>query len=99
MKLYKCRFIIRWIDESDGACGETTGIHTKDDLIKAADGDESKQLYSVYEYEAPIDFAWEIGSSYAFKEDWTATDSLSIIQVQDDNGVWGDCGEIISGIW
>ena len=93
MKLYKCRFIIGWIDESDGACGEATGIHTQDDLTKAADGDESKDLYSVYEYEAPVDFAWEVGASYAFKEDWTATDSLSIAQVQYNNGAWVTVGK------
>jgi len=88
MKLYKCRFIIGWIDESDGACGESTGINSSDDLIKAADGDKSKDLFSVFEYEAPYDYAWEVGASYAFMEDWTAHDTLSIAQVQNNKGEW-----------
>lgn len=85
MKLYKCRFIIGWIDESDGTCGESTGFNSSNDLVKAADEDGSKNLMSVFEYEAPVEYAWEIGASYAFMENWTAHDSLSIAQFYNPN--------------
>ncbi len=86
--MYTCRFIIGWMHESDGACGESTGIYTLDDLIAAANGDESKDQFSVFVYEAPYDYAYEVGAEKAFKENWTAQDSLSVVQVQNEKGEW-----------
>lgn len=84
MNLNKCRFLIGWMDGSDGACGEATGINRGNDLIA---GVETNENVNVYEYEAPAGFEWEVGASKAFRDNFTAQDTLSVVQVYLD-GAW-----------
>lgn len=87
----QCRFIIGWMDGSDSAC-DPTGIHTQEDLLLAIAPDFgvlcNDRVADVFEYDAPEGFEWEVGASYAFRQGFTAHDSLSIAQYQDSEGKW-----------
>lgn len=92
MQLRKCRFIIGWMDGSDGCCGDPTGIHTSDDLLLAVSSKFPEagrlRLVDVFKYDAPEGFEWEVGASKAFLDGYTAHDTLSIAQYQDSEGNW-----------
>ena len=68
------RFYIGWIDGSYGACGDSTGIHTADDLV------EGNEHVNVFEYEAPEGFEWQVGASMAFRENFTGQDTASRVE-------------------
>ena len=78
----KCKFLIGWFDGSDGACGDNTGIKTPDDLIRLHS--EGSEHVSCFKYEAPEGFEWEVGAAQAFKENFTAHDSVSRVLTADD---------------
>lgn len=77
----KCKFYIGWFENSDGACGDSTGIHSQDDLIRLYN--EGSEFVDCYEYEAPEGFEWEIGAAKAFNNNFTAHDSTSVVVVED----------------
>lgn len=89
MKLRKCRFYIGWMAFSNGACGEDTGIHEVDDLLKPSSEKDC------FEYEAPEGFEWAVGAAQAFEGNWTAEDSMSLVLVEND-GEWLNPEEITS---
>ena len=76
----KYRFLIGWIDGSDSAC-DPTGIHSQEDLL-----DPDNMAVNCFEFELPDgmdDYAWRVGASYAFEQDFTAHDTLSLAQKWD----------------
>jgi hypothetical protein len=79
--LTKYRFLIGWIDGSDSA-SDPTGIESQEDLLNGK--------ADIFEFELPdgMDgYAWRVGASYAFSANFTAHDSLSMVQKL-VNGVW-----------
>lgn len=85
-KSCKCRFLIAWISGSDSNCGEENGIRNQNDLIENAD----KGIVDIFKFDIPKnieEYAWNIGSSYAFSANFTAHDSVSVVQKM-DNGHW-----------
>ena len=80
-----CKFFIAWMSGSDGACGEETKVHSINDLIPQYH--EKNDNVTMYEYDAPEGFEWEIGAAKAFRDNWTASDSLSTV-------IWNDKARI-----
>ncbi len=72
----KWRFLIGWLDSSDGNCGEPNGLHSEHDLTEETAGFcVDFELHNI----ANSQTAWLVGAGYAFLEDWTLTDSVSRI--------------------
>ena len=70
-------FLIGWIDGSDGACGEETGVTSQTDLIAIYKGEKQGQVTS-WEIEAENENeAYERGATKAFLDNWTARDSMT----------------------
>jgi hypothetical protein len=70
-------FYIGWAHESDGACGDPTQIKSQEDLVPQY---EAGGAVARYEYEAPAEFAWEVGAAQAFRDNYTAHDTFSIVE-------------------
>ena len=84
MKMVSCKFFIGWMDGSDGACGEKTGINSPGDLNRLYN--EGSEHVTCYEYDAPKGFEWEIGASMAFRQNFTAHDTFSDYFIEKDGG-------------
>jgi hypothetical protein len=71
-------YLIGWMDDSDGACGEKTGIKKQEDLEPLwKKGSEHVASYPLNATDLEV-AQWE-GMGRAFRDDFTATDTLSII--------------------
>ena len=68
-------FLIGWIERANGACSEKTGIVTADDLLPLYL--KGSPHVCAYKYEAPKEFACDIGRCKAFIDNWTSEDSVS----------------------
>ena len=77
MAMNKCTFYVAWFAGSEGADGEDTGVNSQDDLVSQYNaGNEHVRRF---EYEAPEGFEWEVGAAKAFRQNYTAHDSVSIV--------------------
>jgi hypothetical protein len=79
----KAKFLIGWIEGSSGACGDKTGIHTQDDLLKGYL--EGNHHVNAFDIEGPEDYLWDIGAAKAFLHNWTAIDSFTIVIDEKNN--------------
>lgn len=87
------RFLIAWIDGSESAFasgvnpmqGGRTDVKTANDLT------DTNECVSVYEFSLEGEaenFAWEIGASYAFNDNFTAFDTVSKVQKLVKEDAW-----------
>lgn len=75
----KYRFYIAWMSESDGACGEDTGINTQNDLIPEYNMGNGN--VNMWEFDCENeDMACLLGYKEAFFNNWTAHDSFTVVE-------------------
>lgn len=84
------RFLIGWIEDSDSAGGEKTGIKFEQGRVRGLTA--ANPSVSVFVYELPSHFeewAWHVGAGYAFSENFTGHDTVSKVQ-KFTRGRWKD---------
>ena len=78
-----CKFLIGWMNGSDGANGDETGINSPNDLETLYN--EGSEYVACYEFDAPDNLSYKeltyMGMGYAFMQDWTAHDTFTDILI------------------
>jgi len=79
------RLLIGWMAGSEGE-EDSNGIEEPDDLLT---GQCAKNEYQFELPEVLEKYAWEVGAGFAFRDDYTATNTMSRLQKL-VNGEWHD---------